>query len=456
MASPLGAGLRRLAKLANWERRPRGGMRDLDHRPCAAVAGALGFSPARGPRIVHVAGSKGKGSVATLVAAGLERAGYGVGLVTSPHAFSVTERVRRGDGRGLREADATKLGAQISAAAAAVERARRVSPRSPLARATWFDAFTAAALATLRDCDAVVVECGLGGRRDSTNFLQADVAALTSVEVEHAEVLGATTYAIAREKAAIASPRGVLVVSGSLDAAARRGAAEVARRRGAAVVAAAPARAAPAVAAAAAAPFHGANLAVAAAVLDACGDRWRDGAVRGALLDDRRALKAAAAALPARGELLRGAVLVDGGHTAGAVAHVAARARRARRGRDAVLLVALPRDKDAAAFAAAVAAGGLEPRAAVACAVDGGFHSPRKLAALLGAAAPDLRVVACDGGPERALRRAKALATPPRPGGKATARRRGPRGRPEALVVALGSFKLARAAARALALYEKP
>ena len=50
MASPLGAGLRRLAKLANWERRPRGGMRDLDHRPCAAVAGALGFSPKRGPR----------------------------------------------------------------------------------------------------------------------------------------------------------------------------------------------------------------------------------------------------------------------------------------------------------------------------------------------------------------------------------------------------------------------
>ena len=135
MASPLGAGLRRLAKLANWERRPRGGMRDLDHRPCAAVAGALGFSPKRGPRIVHVAGSKGKGSVATLVAAGLERAGYGVGLVTSPHAFSVTERVRRGDGRGLREADASKLGARVAAAAAAVERARRVSPRSPLARA---------------------------------------------------------------------------------------------------------------------------------------------------------------------------------------------------------------------------------------------------------------------------------------------------------------------------------
>ena len=60
---------------------------------------------------------------------------------------------------------------------------------STQARATWFDAFTAAALRAVRDakCDVAVVECGLGGRRDSTNVLGAEVALLTSVELEHTE-----------------------------------------------------------------------------------------------------------------------------------------------------------------------------------------------------------------------------------------------------------------------------
>ena len=213
MTKALDAAVRSLRALKSWEHASsRGAMQSLDWRPCRAVAKALGYK--RHPLTIHVAGSKGKGTVCALVGAALERAGFRVGVVTSPHAHHFGERLRI----GMRPAG-DALAPHLQRAVDVILDARRRND-AVLGAATQFDAFVAAALKASQKCDAVVVECGLGGRRDSTNFLAADVAALTSVEVEHAEVLGATTYAIAREKAAIASPRGVLVVSGSLDAAA--------------------------------------------------------------------------------------------------------------------------------------------------------------------------------------------------------------------------------------------
>ena len=137
--------------------------------------------------VAHVAGSKGKGTVCALVGAALEAAGHRVGVVTSPHAVRVEERLRV-DGA---EVEGGALAARVAEAADAVAEARATDVM-PLAAATWFDCFTAAAVATAFDlrCDALVVECGLGGLRDSTNFLAAPVSVVASVELEHVDALG--------------------------------------------------------------------------------------------------------------------------------------------------------------------------------------------------------------------------------------------------------------------------
>lgn len=93
----LGAALRALGGLKDWEAAAgdRAGMGALDASSCAAVAASLGFSPGRSRmRVVHVAGSKGKGSVCALVGAALAHRGRRVGVITSPHAYDV--RARRG------------------------------------------------------------------------------------------------------------------------------------------------------------------------------------------------------------------------------------------------------------------------------------------------------------------------------------------------------------------------
>lgn len=191
----LHAVLERLGALTDWERRGRrAGMR-VDTAPIEALAAALGH-PERGGRSIHVAGSKGKGSTCAWLAAALRAAGWRTGRYGSPHLESVTERV---------VIDGVQDGA--GPLAEALERVLPEVERCAGA-ATWFDVLTAAAWLRFEQerCDWRVVEVGLGGRLDSTNALQPELCLITSIELEHTEILGDTREAIAAEKAGILKP----------------------------------------------------------------------------------------------------------------------------------------------------------------------------------------------------------------------------------------------------------
>jgi len=171
--------------------------------------------PERRLRPIHVAGSKGKGSTALLCEALLRGAGLRVGTFTSPHLRRWTERFRI-EGR---EVHGGALADAVERLRPHVEDLRREDPaRAP----SFFDATTAAAFVLFAEAglDATVVEVGLGGRLDSTNVVAPAVACVTSIELEHVEVLGATLAAIAGEKAGILKP-GLPAVLGALPAEAR-------------------------------------------------------------------------------------------------------------------------------------------------------------------------------------------------------------------------------------------
>ncbi|MGR8959943.1 bifunctional folylpolyglutamate synthase/dihydrofolate synthase [Rhizobium leguminosarum] len=198
--------LAELDQLTNWERRPRGDMR-VDLEPMRDLARRLG-DPQNSFRIVHVAGTKGKGSTCALIEAGLARAGFSVGRYASPHVMHITERVSI-DGRPVGE---ERLADALGAALSAFKDARREATAGQ--GATWFDILTVSALLIFRSerVEWAVLETGLGGRWDSTNIVQSDVAVITNIDLEHTEILGKTRAAIAFEKAGIIK-RGAAVVT---------------------------------------------------------------------------------------------------------------------------------------------------------------------------------------------------------------------------------------------------
>ncbi|MBN1916826.1 MAG: bifunctional folylpolyglutamate synthase/dihydrofolate synthase [Verrucomicrobia bacterium] len=175
---------------------------------------ALGH-PEQRYRIVHVAGTNGKGSVAALVASALKAAGHTVGLFTSPHISSFRERMQV-NGQSASEAE---IAAHLERLLPIVDdMARRDDVTSP----TFFEVVTAMAadLFAARGCDLAVFEVGMGGRLDATNALPAAVSAITSIGLDHTEWLGSTIPEIAFEKAGIIKP-GVPVVTDALPDAAR-------------------------------------------------------------------------------------------------------------------------------------------------------------------------------------------------------------------------------------------
>lgn len=157
--------------------------------------------PERSFRAIHITGSKGKGSVAAMAAALLTAAGRRTGLFTSPHLQSFRERIQIDREPIPRAAVVAGLG-RVEAVAARLERSGAID-RAP----TFFEVTTALAFDWFRETEVedAVVEVGLGGRLDSTNVLDAPVGVLTTIELEHTEVLGPTLEAIAREKAGILS-----------------------------------------------------------------------------------------------------------------------------------------------------------------------------------------------------------------------------------------------------------
>ncbi len=172
--------------------------------------------PHRSFRSIHIAGTNGKGSVATMISCMLKEAGYCVGKYTSPHLVSFTERITVNE-EEITEEDVALLTACIR------ERAARDCPDG---FHTFFDFTTAIAFEYFRrkKVDIAVIETGLGGRLDSTNVVEPVISIVTNVAFDHMKELGGTIKRIAGEKAGIIK-KGVPVITG-----ARRTALEVIKK----------------------------------------------------------------------------------------------------------------------------------------------------------------------------------------------------------------------------------
>ena len=152
-------------------------------------------------KAIHVAGTNGKGSTCHLIAAALQASGLKVGLFTSPHLVSLTERIRI-NGQPIPEAEIARFVEQNKAF---------LDELQP----SFFETMTALGFAYFvqEKVDIAVVEVGLGGRLDSTNVLTPILSVITNIGLDHTEFLGNTLTQIAKEKAGIIKP-GVPVVIG--------------------------------------------------------------------------------------------------------------------------------------------------------------------------------------------------------------------------------------------------
>ncbi len=160
-------------------------------------------NPHRHFKSVHIAGTKGKGSTAHMVAAILNQSGYRTGLYTSPHFLDLRERISI-DNTLVTEAEFARLMAKIAPVA------ERLSKDNP----TFFELMTAAAFLHFANSkvDIAVIETGLGGRLDSTNVIKPEACGITSISYDHMAQLGTTLEAIAEEKAGIFKP-GIPIIS---------------------------------------------------------------------------------------------------------------------------------------------------------------------------------------------------------------------------------------------------
>jgi dihydrofolate synthase/folylpolyglutamate synthase len=161
---------------------------------------ALG-DPQHALTIVHVAGTKGKGSTSALIASALSASGRRTGLFTSPHLTRLEERFRV-DGQDISAQALVELTDQVRPVVARLD---QEDPHFADRGATFFEITTAMGLLHFASAgaNAVVLEVGLGGRLDSTNAVHPAVSIITSISFDHTRLLGATLGAIAREKAGI-------------------------------------------------------------------------------------------------------------------------------------------------------------------------------------------------------------------------------------------------------------
>jgi dihydrofolate synthase/folylpolyglutamate synthase len=356
-------------------------------------------SPQRAFRAIHVVGTNGKSSTVRMIAALLAQHGVHAGAYLSPHLVSFAERIRIA-GADVSEDEFAAAVGRARHAAALVDRTLDEGDQ-----VTQFEALTAAAYAWLAaaEVDVAVVEAGLGGRWDATNVIDAEVAVLTNVGLEHTRWLGPTIADIAREKLAVVSPGATLVLGADLEADAAAEAELVAERVGASIIRA-PAAPPPGFRLLARGAFQRRNFAVACAAAEAYLGRLDAAAVRAA---------ATSTAVPGRFQVLDGEagggaeVVLDGAHNAGGIAALAESLPEFLAGRPLVAVVSVLDDKDAAAMlgallplcAGAVFTANANPRAL----------SPATLASLAGqvGAPPTTRVEA---DPRRAVALARELA----------------------------------------------
>jgi dihydrofolate synthase/folylpolyglutamate synthase len=166
-----------------------------------AIMEALG-NPQEQVRMVHVAGTVGKGSTVAMIASMLEGCGYAVGQYTSPHLVDVRERIAI-NGQPISRADFAELMKQTAEAVRSVD-----------SEPSFFDLLTAIAFRYFAEqaVDLAVIETGLGGRLDSTNVITPEVSVITQIDHDHTHLLGHKLEQIATEKAGIIK-RGVPVLT---------------------------------------------------------------------------------------------------------------------------------------------------------------------------------------------------------------------------------------------------
>ena len=182
---------------------------------------------------VHIAGTKGKGSVAAIIESVARADGLRTGLFTSPHLVTWRERVQH-NGEAIPESDVARLATRVRPVAEQI-----VGPRGR--GATFFEVYFALAMLAFAewDVDLAVVEVGLGGRLDATNVITPLLSAITTLGLEHTRILGDTITQIAAEKAGIIK-RGIPVVSAPQPSEAMTVVEAVARERGCDLTVAAP------------------------------------------------------------------------------------------------------------------------------------------------------------------------------------------------------------------------
>ena len=195
-----------LDSFINFEKLPQKNMFWLD--TMRFFCERLGY-PENSSPCIHIAGSKGKGSVSKMIACILQEAGFSVGLYASPHVSDFRERIAGPDGFFD---DAVYEGAagELMNAVQSAEREKRI-PRT----LTWFELVTLYAFLCFRRArtDWNVFEVGLGGRLDATNVVTPKLCCITPIELEHTDYLGDTIEKIASEKAGIIKPHTPVVVS---------------------------------------------------------------------------------------------------------------------------------------------------------------------------------------------------------------------------------------------------
>ena len=319
---PMGA-LAFLARAADLERDPRRRtFRYLDLDRMRALCERLGHPERSGARLVHIAGTKGKGSTAAFTSALLRAAGLRTGLYTSPHVLGFWERIQV-DGRPIAPRAFAALLAPHLGWARRLPRARQP---------TYFEWVTALALAHFRAtrCEAVVLEVGLGGRLDATNVVTPDACAITRIDYDHTALLGKTLARIAREKAGILKNRVPCVVAPQ-PAEAMRAILAGARRVGAPLIRAEPYRGKLALLGA----HQRENAGVALGLLEVMGIRARRGIL-------------AQVTLPGRIQVLRRnpPLVVDGAHNPLSVRVLVKTLRNTFPGRRWTVLLGTAGDKD--------------------------------------------------------------------------------------------------------------
>ncbi|HHV71603.1 MAG TPA: bifunctional folylpolyglutamate synthase/dihydrofolate synthase [Clostridia bacterium] len=165
-------------------------------------------NPQDGLKVIHVAGTNGKGSTCATISSILHCAGYNVGMYTSPHLIEFNERIKINN-QNISDGELEHFSQQL------LEKLKDWSKYSKEEFPTQFELYTALALNYFasRNLDFVVLEVGLGGRLDATNLVNSLISVITPVSYDHQDRLGKSLAEIAREKAGIIKNKGTVVVA---------------------------------------------------------------------------------------------------------------------------------------------------------------------------------------------------------------------------------------------------